>query len=257
MEVSEILVWMTIGNKRDLEGIRVAGRVVADALAAMRAAVEPGISTAELDQIGASVAFGAGGQSAPQLVYGFPGVNLISVNDQVVHGIPEARRIEVGDVVKLDVTVELGGYIADVAETVVVPPVSALAARLQRCATASFYKGLGAARVGRPVREIGGAVEREVRDCGFHVLRELSGHGVGRTIHESPTIPNYDSSRANVRLREGAVITIEPLISASPTTAFTDVDGWTIRTRDGSLAAHHEHTLIVWREGPEIVTRVA
>ena len=248
---------MTIGNEQDLEGIRTAGRVVALTLAAMRAAVEPGITTAVLDDIGARVIRAAGGRSAPQLVYGFPGMNLISVNDEVVHGVPGFRRIERGDVVKLDVTVELDGYIADAAETVLVPPVSGLATRLQRCAGAAFRKGMAAAQVGSPVRLIGAAVERKVRDCGFYVLRELSGHGVGRTIHESPTIPNYESPFAHERLAEGAVITIEPLITASRTRAFTDVDGWTIRTRDGCLAAHHEHTIIVWREGPEVVTEAA
>lgn len=245
---------MTIGNERDLKGIRAAGHLVAETLAAMREAVEPRITTAELDRIGAAVMLEAGGRSAPHLVYGFPGVNLISVNDEVVHGIPGIRMIEAGDVVKLDVTVELDGYIADAAETVLVPPVSSVAVRLQRCAKSAFHKGMVAARAGHPVRLIGAAVERKVRDCGFHVLRELSGHGVGRTIHESPTIPNYAAPYARQRLPEGAVITIEPLISASPTTAFTDADGWTIRTRDGSLAAHHEHTMIVWSEGPEIVT---
>jgi methionyl aminopeptidase len=139
----------------------------------------------------------------------------------------------------------------------VVPPAPAIGARLQRCAAAAFYKGMPAARVGHPVRLIGAGVERKVRDCGFHVLRELSGHGVGRTIHESPTIPNYDAPHVREQLRDGAVITIEPLISAAPTRAFTDADGWTMRTRDGSLAAHFEHTVIVWKAGPEIVTRVS
>lgn len=248
---------MTIGNERDLDGIRLAGRVVARVLAAMREAVEPGITTAEIDQVGARVMYSAGGRSAPQLVYDFPGVNLISVNDEVVHGIPGGRRIARGDVVKLDVTADVGGYIADAAETVLVPPASATATRLRTCATLAFEEGRTAARVGQPVRLIGAAVERTVRGCGFYVLRELSGHGVGRTIHESPVIPNYAAPSARERLSEGAVITIEPLISTSLTRAFTDLDGWTIRTRDGSLAAHHEHTVIVWTHGVEVVTKVA
>lgn len=247
---------MTIGNEDDLEGIRRVGRVVADTLLSMRRAVAPGITTRELDEIGAEVIRTAGARSAPHLVYGFPGVNLISVNDEVVHGIPGSRRIEPGDVVKLDVTAEMNGYITDAAETALLPPASAIAARMQRCSVAAFSKGATAARVGRPVRAIGAAVERKVRDCGFHVLRELSGHGVGRTIHEPPTIPNYDAAFATQRLTRGMVITIEPLISMSPTDSFTAADGWTIRTRDGSLSAHYEHTIIVWESGPEIVTRV-
>lgn len=248
---------MTIGNEEDLDGIRRAGRVVADTLATMREAVTPGITTRDLDEIGAEVMRAAGARSAPNLVYGFPGVNLVSVNDEIVHGVPSFRRIEPGDIVKLDVTAELDGYIADAAETVLVPPVSSIATRMQRCSVEAFHKGVAAARVGRPVRAIGAAVDRKVRDCGFHVLRELSGHGVGRTIHEPPTIPNYDAPFATQPLTHGMVITIEPLISMSPTGPFTAPDGWTIRTRDGSLAAHHEHTIIVWDRGPEIVTRTA
>ncbi len=248
---------MTVQNDQDLEGIRRVGAVVAKTLSTMATAVTPGITTQELDDIGAAVMRSAGARSAPQLVYGFPGVNLISVNDEVVHGIPGSRRVQPGDVVKLDVTAEMDGYIADAARTVLIPPASELANRLQQCSIAAFGKGMIAARVGAPVRSIGAAVERQVRDCGFHVLRELSGHGVGRTIHEPPTIPNYDARFATERLARGMVITIEPLITASVTASFTASDGWTTCTRDGSLAAHHEHTIIVWDSGPEIVTRDA
>lgn len=237
--------------------MRRVGAVVAETLSTMATAVTPGITTRELDHIGAEVMRNGGARSAPQLVYGFPGVNLISVNDQVVHGIPGSRRVQPGDVVKLDVTAEMDGYIADAAKTVLALPASELANRLQECSIAAFGKGMIAARVGAPVRSIGAAVEREVRDCGFHVLRELSGHGVGRTIHEPPTIPNYDARFATERLAHGMVITIEPLISTSVTGSFTASDGWTICTRDASLAAHHEHTIIVWDSGPEIVTRDA
>jgi methionyl aminopeptidase len=252
-----IMKSVTIENEADLRGIREAGRVVAKALAAMRSAVRPGITTRALDAFGAAVIEGAGARSAPQFVYGFPGVNLISVNDEVVHGVPGDRLIQAGDVVKLDVTAELNGYIADAAETVLVPPISLTATRLQRCAIAAFRRGAEVARAGCPVAAIGAAVERKVRERGFYVIRELSGHGVGRTIHEPPTVPNYGSALGEDRLADGMVITIEPLISTSLTPVFVASDGWTIRTRDGSLAAHHEHTIIVWRDSSEIVTRTA
>jgi methionyl aminopeptidase len=248
---------MSIENQQDLTGIRRAGRLVAEALAAMRLAVRPGITTGELDAIGARCIVGGGGRSAPQVVYGFPAVNLISVNDEIVHGVPGDRRLGPGDVVKLDVTVELDGYVADAAETVVVPPASVLGVRLRVCARDAFRRGMHAAQVGRPVREIGAAVERHVRGCGFHVVRELTGHGVGRTIHEAPSVPNYDDPFAVARLTNGLVLTIEPLISAARAKAVTCEDGWTIRTHNAALAAHHEHTIIVWRDGPEIVTRAA
>jgi methionyl aminopeptidase len=220
----------------------------------MRDAVRSGITTRELDDVGARRLAEHGARSAPQIVYGFPGINLISVNDEIVHGVPGDRPLAPGDVVKLDVTAELAGYVADAAETVVIAPVAPAAARLRDCAREAFRRGLAAARVGRPVRMIGAAVERHVRACGFHVVRELSGHGVGRTIHEEPTVPNYDDPFAMQSLTNGLVITIEPLIAMSRTRPVTDVDGWTIRTQDGSLAAHYEHTIVVWRGRPEVVT---
>jgi len=246
---------MSIENEQDLEGIRRAGRIVAATLAAMRLAVHPGITTGELDAIGASRMARDGARSAPRMVYGFPGINLISVNDEIVHGVPGERRLEAGDVVKLDVTAELDGYIADAAETVVVPPATPSARKLRACAQDAFKRGLAAAQVGRQVRAIGAAVERHVHECGFHVVRELSGHGVGRTIHEQPTVPNYDDRFAVQRLTNGLVITIEPLIAALRARPVTAADGWTIRTHNATLAAHYEHTIIVWRTGTEIVTR--
>ena len=248
---------MSIENDQDLLGIRRAGRVAAETLAAMRAAVRPGISTAELDAIGARRMAQHGGRSAPRMVYGFPGINLISINDEIVHGVPGERRLHAGDVVKLDVTVNLDGYIADAAETIVVPPVSTTAGRLSACARDAFTLGLAAAQVGRPVRAIGAAVERHVHACGFHVVRELCGHGVGRTIHEDPSVPNYDDPFAVRRLSNGLVITIEPLIAAMRARPVTGKDGWTIRTHNASLAAHYEHTVIVWSGGCEIVTTLA
>ncbi len=245
---------MSIENEQDLAGIRKAGRVVAETLAAMRAALRAGVTTGELDAAGSCVMERAGARPAPKMVYGFPGINLISVNEEIVHGIPGDRRLAAGDVVKLDVTAELDGYIADAAETMIVPPAQPVALRLRDCAREAFARGAAAAGVGRPVRAIGAAVERHVRGCGFHVVRELTGHGVGRTIHEEPSVPNYDDPFASRRLTDGLVITIEPLISAAPARAVTAPDGWTIRTHNAALAAHHEHTVIVWRSGVEIVT---
>jgi methionyl aminopeptidase len=248
---------MSIENDRDLRGIRRTGRVVAEILAAMRVAARQGMTTAELDDIGARRMARAGARSAPQIVYGFPGTNLISVNDEIVHGVPGDRRLQAGDVVKIDVTAELDGYVADAAETILLPPLTATSVKLRACARDAFARGLAAAQIDRPVRAIGAAIERHVRRCGFHVVRELSGHGVGRTIHEDPRVPNYNDPFAAQRLMNGLVITIEPLIAASRARPITAADGWTIRTHNESLAAHYEHTIIVWRNGTEIVTRRA
>jgi methionyl aminopeptidase len=187
-------------------------------------------------------------------VYGFPGTVLISVNDEIVHGIPGKRRLADGDVVSLDVTLEKHGYVADAARTVIVGAGSAEARRLVRCAEEAFQAGLAMARAGNRVNQIGRAVEREVRRHGFTVVEGLSGHGVGRTIHEEPDVPNwYDASQPDV-LTEGLVLTIEPMISAGTAKVVKSNDGWTLRTKDGSLASHYEHTLVITNGEPIVLT---
>jgi methionyl aminopeptidase len=246
---------MSISTPAERAGIRRAGRAVADALQAMRAAVRPGITTGELDRIGESVLERHGAHSAPRAVYGFPGCNCISVNDEIVHGIPGARVIAAGDVVKLDVTASLDGYVADAADTVLVAPVSAAVRRLRTSAVHAFEDGLRAAELGQRVNRIGRAVERRAEQDGFAVIRELCGHGVGRAIHEPPEVPNYFSPFQVDRLSEGLVLTIEPMLAARRARAVQRDDGWTIATDNRCISVHYEHTLIITAEGPEVVTR--
>jgi methionyl aminopeptidase len=234
--------------------MRRVARIVRMTLDAMEKEVRPGVSTAELNDVAAGVFAAQGARSAPTLVYGFPGSALISVNDEVVHGVPGQRRLERGDVVKLDVTTEKEGYMADAARTVVVEGGSDEAHRLARCARSAFKKALLVATAGRRVSEIGRAVEQEVRGHGFHVVRGLDGHGIGRTIHEPPSVPNYYDPRQTDVLTEGLVITIEPIISAGSGRAVEGKDGWTIRTADGKLAAHHEHTIVITTGTPVVLT---
>ena len=248
---------MSIESPADWRGLRAASNVARAALDALEHAVRPGVTTAELDAIAAEVFAAQGARSAPALVYGFPGTVLISVNDEMVHGVPGERTIEGADLVKLDVTVEKNGYIVDAARTVAVEPVSKTARRLAACAEAAFHAALGVARAGVPVNEIGRAVEDEVRRHGFTVVRELSGHGVGRTIHEAPSVPNYWNPHQRDVLTDGLVLTIEPIITAGSSRLMTDRDGWTMRTRDGSLSAHHEHTLVITRDVPIVLTAEA
>ena len=175
----------------------------------------------------------------------------------MVHGIPGARVIAAGDIVKIDVTVEKDGYVADAARTVVVAPGSRQAHELAECASASFGAALQVARAGVRVNEIGRAVQREVRRRGFTVVAGLAGHGVGRTIHEPPSVPNeYDRFQRDV-LTEGLVITIEPMITAGSSRVVQDRDGWTLRTRDGSLSAHYEQTILITRGAPVVLTGAA
>jgi methionyl aminopeptidase len=245
---------MSIESSADLDAMRVVGRITRLTLDALERRVRPGITTAALDAVAAALFATHGARSAPALEYGFPGTVLISVNDEVVHGIPGARTLARGDVVKLDVTVEKDGYVADAARTVLVGSGTETARRLIACSRAAFRAALTVARAGTRVNEIGRAVEQEVRRHGFSVVHGLSGHGVGRAIHEEPSVPNwYDPWQRDV-LTDGLVLTIEPLISAGSSRAVTDRDGWTVRTADGSLAAHHEHTLVITAQQPLILT---
>lgn len=248
---------MTIESRGDLLGMRAVGRLVAAALQEMKTAVRPGMTTAELDEIGASFLRRRGARSAPQLTYNFPGFSCISVNDEIVHGVPGARRIVGGDVVKIDVTAELDGLIADSAATVLVPPVSPSARSLARCARSAFERALSRATADLKISELGRTVENEVTRWGHSVVRDMTGHGVGRALHEEPAVPNFYSPFIPGRLREGMVIALEPIISERPTAIVEDDDGWTMRTANGCLAAHHEHTIVIRHGRAEVLTAAA
>jgi methionyl aminopeptidase len=245
---------MSIGSQADWNALREVGRIVRETLDALERMAAPGVSTGDLDGAAARVFARHGAQSAPALVYGFPGTVLISVNDEIVHGVPGARQLARGDVVKLDVTADKAGYIADAARTIVLDGGSETAHRLKACAEAAFGAALRVARAGRLVRDVGRAIEQEVSRHGFSVIRDLCGHGVGRTIHEPPSVPNcYVPSQLD-RLTEGLVLAIEPMICAGSGRIREEPDGWTIRTADRSLAAHYEHTVVITRDAPVLLT---
>ena len=246
---------MQIESEQDLAGMRAAGALVRDVLAAMRAAVVPGVTTAELDFVAAELAHRAGGRSAPQVVYQFPGFTCISVNDEIVHGIPSAqRRLVEGDLVKLDVTLELAGYMADACVTVGVGAIPESSRRLLECAQQAFKKGLRAIRHGTRIADVGRIVEDAVTSKGYSVVKPLQGHGIGRTIHEEPMMPNWPDPENRGWLEDGMVVTLEPIIAAGSGDIVEDDDGWTVRTRDHSLSAHHEHTLLVTKSAPLLFT---
>jgi methionyl aminopeptidase len=245
---------MSITSEADWDGLREIGRIIRETLDAVERETRPGVTTAQLDRVAAAVFADHGARSAPAMVYGFPGTILISVNDEVVHGIPGARRLGRGDVVKLDVTAEKHGYMADAARTVVLDGASDRAVRLRACAEAAFGQALTVARAGNQVSAIGHAIETEVRRRGFSVIRDLAGHGIGRTIHEAPSVPNYFDPRQKDVLTAGMVIAIEPIISSGSWRVVESRDGWTIRTKDGSAAAHYEHTVVITRDEPILLT---
>lgn len=245
---------MTIQSANDLASMRAVGRLVGDAIREMRAAVVPGMTTEQLDAVGERFLRRHGARSAPQLTYDFPGFNCISVNDEIVHGVPGQRVLKRGDVVKIDVTAELDGYIADSAVTVVIPPVSSRAHNLTQSARAAFKRAAKVAAANVRVAELGREVESEVERWGHAVVHEMCGHGVGRALHEPPSVPNFFSPFTPGRLADGMVIALEPIVSESKTPVVEDADGWTIRTANGCLAAHHEHTVLVRDGGVEILT---
>jgi len=245
---------MSIRSQAEFEKLRAIGRIVRRALDAAAAAARPGVTTRQLDEIGARVLAEHGAESAPPKVYGFPGAFCISVNDEAIHGIPGDRKIQPGDLVKLDLVAEKDGFYADAAVTVQVGEVSATAAALARCAESAFYAAVQYARAGNRVYDIGRAVDRETRRCGFRVMPQLCGHGVGRTIHEEPSVPNYHDPRCRTRLTDRLVITIEPIISAGSGEGVLEDDDWTIRTADGSLSAHYEHTVVITKGAPILLT---
>lgn len=245
---------VSITDPKELEGMRAAGAIVRKMLEAMKLAVRPGVTTAELDEVGARVMREHGAKSGPQMVYQFPGVSCISLNDEAVHGIPGEIVVKDGDLVKLDVTIEKDGFMADAAVTVAVGEVPEASRKLIECAERAFEKAMLVARAGFRVSEIGRVVEREVRRSGFSVIRDLGGHGIGRTIHEEPRVPNYADPGANSILTEGLVITVEPIIAAGSGRAVLAKDGWTVRTADGRPSAHYEHTLVITKGEPMLLT---
>jgi methionyl aminopeptidase len=245
---------MSVDTPEELCGLRAAGQVVAQTIRAMRRAVRPGVTTAELDAIARREFARTGARSGPQLDYGFPGATCISVNDEAVHGIPGRRRLQHGDLVKLDVTAELDGFYADACRTVVVGRGKPAAIALVRTAEQALAEALKVVRAGVPLNAIGATVQRFVEARGHAVCDGLMGHGIGRRIHEAPDVPNVFAAQLSQPLHDGLVITIEPLVAIGGPGVRMSRDGWTISTADRSLSAHAEHTIVVRAGAPLVLT---
>jgi methionyl aminopeptidase len=245
---------MSIKTSAEFEKLKTIGSIVRKALEAMKVAVAAGVTTQELDQIGLKVLREHGAEAAPPKVYRFPAAVCISVNDEAIHGIPRDRILKDGDILKLDLVAEKDGFFADAAVTVGVGNISDKAESLIRCAESAFGRALKVSRAGFKVRDIGRAVEREVRHYGFNVMPDLCGHGVGRTIHEEPMVPNYYDHACRTRLTEGLVIAIEPIVTSGSGAAILMPDRWTICTADRQLSAHYEHTVVITSGDPFLLT---
>lgn len=245
---------MTIDSDEDLEGLTNAGRVVAEARDAMVDAVRPGVTTGELDAIGRETFRRHGARSAPRVTYNFPGSTCISVNDEAAHGIPSFdRHLREGDLVNIDVSAELDGYFSDTGVSTRVGVVSAIAQRLLDATELAQRDAMATARSGNRLRDIGKIVEAHARRQGFCTIRNLRGHGIGRGLHEEPSIPNFDDHQRLV-LHEGMVLAVEPFLSVSASYVIDGDDGWTLRTSDGSLVAQFEHTMVVTNGTPIVLT---
>jgi methionyl aminopeptidase len=246
---------MTIETDEDLQALLRVGALVARTLRELKTRVRPGISTGELDLVGERMLQRSGAVAAPRVVYGFPGALCISINEEAAHGIPGDRIIREGDLVKIDLTAELDGYMADAAVTVGAGVLAPARRKLITCAASALDLALRAAVAGRQLRSVGGVVETGVKKQRLSVVRELCGHGVGRTIHEEPhCIPSYFDPKATERLQAGAVIALEPHVTTGSGRLTSATDAWTLRTMDECAVANFEHTVAITRGRPIILT---
>lgn len=247
---------MTIDTDLDVQGLMAAGRVVANCLVHMQRAAQPGMTTSELDAVGAAYLALHGAESAPMKAYAFPGSTCISVNEEVAHGIPGRRILRAGDLVNIDVSAYLDGYVGDTGGSFVLGAAATdLQARLCAAARRARDEAIQQISVGRELRSIGRTVEGVARSAGFSVIRNLGSHGVGRSLHEEPQfIAGYEDRTDRRRFHEGMVLTVEPFLTTGKMVVREGSDGWTLLNQRGTLSAQYEHTLIVTKGEPIITT---
>jgi methionyl aminopeptidase len=243
-------------SPRELATMEVANRIVAEILAEVKERIRPGVETRELDEWAEELCRRHKVQPAFKGYRGYPKSICVSVNEEVVHGIPGSRRLKTGDLVSLDFGVKYDGYFGDAALTVAVGEVSREARRLMEATEQSLYAGIAQMKVGGRLSDISHAVQTVVEDQGFGVIREFVGHGIGRSLHEDPQIPNFGPPGKGPMLRAGMTLAIEPMTSAGGWQVKILEDGWTAVTQDGSLAAHFEHTVALTETGVLILSRL-
>jgi methionyl aminopeptidase len=241
-------------DRREIEAIHEAARLVAETLDMLGREIRPGMTTAALDRLAETFIRDHGGRPAFKGYRGFPATICPSVNDEVVHAIPGPRRLQEGDLVGVDAGVEKGGYFGDSARTFAVGKASEEAERLMQVTRDALMEGIARARGGNRVGDISHAIQAHVERHGFSVVRSLVGHGIGREMHEEPPVPNYGPPDHGPRLMIGQVLAIEPMVNAGGSDVMTKDDGWTVVTKDGSLSAHFEHTIAIGPNGPEILS---
>ncbi len=241
-------------NDKQIDGIRSAGSVLSKILGQLKTQVAPGVSTADLDATARDLIATLGGRAAFLGYMGFPAAICTSVNEAVIHGIPNGRKLRNGDIVSIDCGIELGGFYADAAITVAVGSVAAEIEELLQVTHDSLYLGIEQARAGNRVNDISRAIYRCIKSRGYGVVRPYCGHGVGLAIHEDPQIPNYVGSGKNPRLKPGMVVAIEPMVNLGGDDVVLLDDDWTVVSSDRTVSAHYEHTVAILDSGPEILT---
>ena len=244
-------------SSREVELMAQGGKILGDTVETLRAAVRPGVSTGELDEIAETfIRSHEGAVPAFKGLYGFPGSICASVNSEIVHGIPSKKRVlKDGDIISIDVGVGYKGYFTDSATTVAVGAISAETQRLLDVTQMSLEAGISAATLGNHIGDIGAAVQAVVEAAGFSVVRDLVGHGIGVEFHEEPQVPNYGKPKRREKLVAGLTLAIEPMVNIGGPATKTLSDRWTIVTADGSLSAHFEHTVAITEDGPRVLTR--
>jgi len=246
---------MSIENDNDLKSLRIIGKIVANCLHYMSQYLEPGITTLELDELGRKFLKKYGAKSAPKLTYKFPGTTCISVNEEAAHGIPSHKILKAGDLVNIDVSAELNGYFADTGGSFIIPPRSPIKEKVCTVAKLALEKAMLEAKSGAKLNRIGYAIEHEASQNGLTVIKNLGSHGVGRSLHEEPGfIQNFWNPKDMRVLKEGQVITIEPFISNGGREVFDTGDGWTLTTKPGIFTAQYEHTMVITKGKPLIMT---
>lgn len=247
---------ISIKNDREIEAMKAAGRIVGKLLSYLRTQVAPGVATKELDARAEQFILDQGGIPAFKGLYGCPSTILTSVNEEVVHGLPNNRKLKSGDIVSMDMGAIVDGFYADAAITVPVGEVTdPIVLKLLEVTRESLYLGIDQARPGKRIGDIGHAVQRFVESHGFSVVREYVGHGIGRQLHEAPQIPNYGDPGTGAEIKAGMTFALEPMINIGRPETKVLGNKWTVVTRDKSWSAHFEHTIWVTDAGPEILTR--
>jgi len=241
-------------SPRDLEQLRRSGRLVAQVLVAVGKAVVPGATTKDLDVLAERMIRDAGAIPTFLGYRGYPASLCASVNDEVVHGIPKKRVLTTGDIIGIDVGVTLNGFVGDTAFTFSVGAVNEEKKSLMEATQEALRRGIAAARVGQRLGDVSAAIQSAADEKGYGVVRDFVGHGVGREMHEEPSVPNYGTAGTGIRLEPGLVIALEPMLNGGTWRVNVLSDGWTVVTQDGRPSAHYEHTIAVTEQGPEILT---